>query len=117
MKNPPDSVRMKKAIPILFEDRYLIAFNKPANLLVIPSPNNHNQTLVDIVNEQYPTQENSGKLHPCHRLDKETSGVILFAKGKKNQAVMMKLFQDQLMEKSGYWANIRGCRIKAANFL
>ena len=40
-----------------------------------------------------------GRLHPCHRLDRDTSGVILFAKGKKNQKIMMEAFRQKKVRK------------------
>ncbi|MFT5387717.1 MAG: 23S rRNA pseudouridine1911/1915/1917 synthase, partial [Candidatus Omnitrophota bacterium] len=75
--------------------------------LVIPSPKEKDNTLVNIVNNQIKGDENSGKLHPCHRLDKDTSGVILFSKGKRNQKVMMDEFQNKRVQKK-YTAFIQG---------
>lgn len=91
--------KSKKPIPILFENDNYIAFNKPAGLLVIPSPKEKDNTLVNIVNDQYRFTAQDPKLHPCHRLDKETSGVILFAKGKKNQQKMMDDFKSRSVKK------------------
>lgn len=84
---------------MLFENQHFIVFNKPARLLVIPSPTEKNNTLVNIVNRQYARNDGSAKLHPCHRLDKDTSGAILFAKGKANQKVMMEEFKDREIKK------------------
>lgn len=87
------------SIPVLFEDDELVVFNKPANLLVIPAPNKTGKTLSDLVNVQY-SAVGDYKLHPCHRLDLETSGVIIFAKGKGAQKRMMDLFHQNLVEKT-----------------
>ncbi len=87
-----------KEIPILYQNESYIVFQKPANLLVIPTPKNEDNTLVNIVNEQN-IQEDGRKLYPCHRLDKETSGVLVFALGKKNQKKMMQLFQEKKVSK------------------
>ena len=87
-----EGVFLSKMIPILYEDECCIVFQKPAGLLVIPTPKKESQTLVSIVNHQYRTEQ-SYKLHPAHRLDKETSGAIIFGKGKKNQQRIMELFQ------------------------
>ncbi len=97
---------LRKSIPALFEDDYFMVFNKPAGLLVIPTFRNETGTLQAIVN--YQNRNNSGKsLYPCHRLDRETSGVILFAKGKKCQKQMMQTFRHRLVEKR-YIAFVRG---------
>ena len=79
---------MRRPIPVLYEDEQLIAFDKPSGLLVIPSPKEKSKTLVNIVSEQCAAAKQYG-LHPCHRLDRDTSGIVLFAKGKKNQQGMM----------------------------
>ncbi len=86
------------AIPVLYEDDHLMAFNKPAGLLVIPTPKKEKHTLQTLVNHSYGQPEYG--LHPCHRLDRDTSGVILFAKGKRNQQVMMDLFKYQKIKKT-----------------
>lgn len=53
--------------------------------------------MLSIVNEQYASA--MYKLHPCHRLDRDTSGVIIFAKGKKAQQDMMALFEARKIKK------------------
>ena len=77
---------------ILFEDEYLLAINKPAGLVVHADGRTAESTLVDWVKEHYPNLESIGGLHTLdseryvprwgivHRLDRETSGVILIAK-------------------------------------
>ena len=97
----------KNPIPILYEDDYYIIFNKPANLLVIPTAEEEKNTLVNIANQQYPSVTEEYKLHPCHRIDRETSGIIIFAKGKKNQAFMMDEFKKRTIKKE-YVAFVRG---------
>jgi len=95
---------LKNPIAILYEDQEYIVFNKPAGLLVIPSPREETDTLVERVNEQL---KSSVRLYPCHRLDRETSGVILFAKGKHNQQLMMEAFKRRQVKKK-YVAFIHG---------
>lgn len=96
-----------KSIPILYEDDFLIVFDKPAGLIVIPSPKKETRTLVNIVNTQERKEVQQARLYPCHRLDRETSGVILFAKGKKNQQVMMDAFKEKRIRKK-YIALVNG---------
>ncbi len=104
-------------IEILYEDDDYMVFNKPAGLLVIPSPRQTTNTLLHLVNRmKQPFGKDSAqtnvvadkrKLYPCHRLDRETSGVILFAKGKRNQKIMMESFRRQEVKKT-YIAFVRG---------
>ncbi len=79
-------------INIIYEDEYLLAVNKPAGLVVHSDGRTEEASLTDWVIEKYPDIENVGGLHTLdneryvnragilHRLDRETSGVILIAK-------------------------------------
>ena len=98
---------LEKPIAVLYEDERTMVFNKPAGLLVIPTPDEEPNTLLNIVNHQYAENKDFGKLHPCHRLDRETSGVILFAKGKQNQQRTMDLFHKKMIKKV-YVAFVQG---------
>jgi tRNA pseudouridine32 synthase/23S rRNA pseudouridine746 synthase/23S rRNA pseudouridine1911/1915/1917 synthase len=94
-------------INIIYEDDYIVAVNKPAGILVTPNkPNERN--LTDMLSEHFAARGDKYKAHPCHRLDKETSGAILFAKGKKIQKVMMETFAQSRIKKY-YIALIRDC--------
>ncbi len=84
-------------IKTLYEDEDCIAFDKPAGLLVIPTAKNEPTTLVSIVNQQH---QGGPHLYPAHRLDRDTSGVILFAKGKRNRAILMQAFQEKKVKKT-----------------
>jgi RluA family pseudouridine synthase len=70
---------------------------------VIPTDKNEHHTLVNIVNQQV----NEGHLYPAHRLDRDTSGVILFAKGKSAQEKLMQFFKDKQVHKT-YIAFVHG---------
>ena len=65
--------------------------------MTIPTDKNEDRNLVSLVNEQR-TQEIH--LHPAHRLDRDTSGVILFAKGKENQQTLMQAFKEKKVHKT-----------------
>jgi len=101
------SVHSGKAIASLFENDRCIVFDKPAGLLVIPTPKGESRTLVSLVNEQYRLDASDFGLHPCHRLDQDTSGCILFAKGKRNQQALMELFKHKKIMKK-YVALVHG---------
>lgn len=68
-------------ITILYEDQWFAAVNKTGNLPVHPSGRYFNNTLVAILEERY-----GRKVFPVHRLDRETSGVILLAFDGKSAA-------------------------------
>lgn len=76
-------------IPVVFEDQYLLALDKPAGLLTAPDRNDPirpslTNLLHDAISAGKPWVVERGLmyLNPAHRLDAETSGVILFAKSK-----------------------------------
>jgi 23S rRNA pseudouridine1911/1915/1917 synthase len=98
---------VQSPIPILYEDEQFICFDKPSGLLVIPSPKGETNTLTRLVNELYAPADHSWKLHPCHRLDRETSGVMAYAKGKRNQQLLMETFH-RLEVKKTYLALVQG---------
>ncbi len=93
------------AIERIFEDDYIIAVNKPNDLLVHPSHYARNikgPTLVDILQNEL-----SIKLYPIHRLDRKTSGVILFGKSSEAARLFQDKIQDNTLEKV-YYAIVRG---------
>lgn len=94
-------------IPIVYEDDWLIVFNKPAGLLTIPTPKNETRTLTAIINENQERINSPFRLYPCHRLDKETSGLIIYAKGKSIQKMIMGIFKHRKIRKI-YIAFVQG---------
>jgi len=83
-------------IPVVYEDDWLLVVDKPYGLLVIPTPKMEKCTLTSILG-----------LHPCHRLDRETSGLIIYAKGKSVQKKMMDEFKQRKVKKT-YLAFVQG---------
>lgn len=103
-------------LPVIYEDENLLALDKPAGLLTIPAPGKAGRSLQEILDAAVKEAGLPYRLHPCHRLDEETSGVVLFAKGKSRQKRMMELFRHRDMEKV-YIAYVQGCpRKKEGSF-
>lgn len=109
-------------IPILYEDQDLLVLNKPAGLMVHGDSRSKEETLVDWVNVSYPMLKDVGepiKLNDgsqiqksgiVHRLDKETSGVILIAKNQETYEYLKQQFKDRLISKvytAIVWGNIK----------
>lgn len=63
-----------EGIGLLYEDEWFVAVDKPGNLPVHPSGRYFNNTLVSLLEERW-----GRKLYPVHRLDRETSGIIILA--------------------------------------
>ncbi|MCF7806476.1 MAG: RluA family pseudouridine synthase, partial [Simkaniaceae bacterium] len=87
---------------ILYEDEHFIAVNKPAGMVVHPAPGHYDQTFVNALLFYCDTleiEENSLRPGIVHRLDKETSGVLIAAKTKQMQAALTELFSERKMVK------------------
>ena len=99
-------------IPIIFEDDWLVVADKPSGLLTIPTPKNESRTLSSILNNDLIEKGITYRLHPCHRLDRDTSGLVIYAKGKSIQQKMMDEFKARKVLKT-YIAFVRGYLAKS----
>lgn len=72
-------------VEILYEDSYLIVLNKPSGLLVHPAGQTTRGTLSNYLAYHYQEQGVICKIRPLHRLDRETSGCVVFAKDGHTQ--------------------------------
>jgi len=100
-------------IPVVYQDQWLLVVDKPSGLLVIPAPGKGRRTLTSILNDDLLKKDLPYRLHPCHRLDRETSGLIIYAKGKSTQKKMMEEFRERRITKA-YVAFIRGHIVRMA---
>ena len=77
-------------LDIIYEDEYLLIVNKPANLPSIPSRNNEDSSLLEIVNGYFKKNHYSTIPHIVTRLDKNTTGLVLIAKHRHIHALFSK---------------------------
>ena len=70
------------SLDIIYEDRELIVINKPAGLLSMAGGNEKEKTAYHLVGEYLKSKNKNARVFIVHRLDKETSGVLLFAKNE-----------------------------------
>ncbi len=96
-----------KRYKIVYEDKWLIVVDKPSGMLVIPTPRKETNTLTDILNKELDRRGIEVNAYPCHRLDRETSGLIIYAKGKSVQKLMMEKFGAKEVAKK-YTALVHG---------
>jgi 23S rRNA pseudouridine955/2504/2580 synthase/23S rRNA pseudouridine1911/1915/1917 synthase len=78
---------------IIFENTDFVAVNKPSGLLSIPDRAGSEISLKDILKERY------GNIFTVHRLDRDTSGIIIFAKNEAAHKELSRLFESREMEK------------------
>ncbi len=88
----------QKELPfdILFEDDNLIAVNKPSGLLTIATSKEKEKTLYHIVREYLIQKDKRNKVFIIHRLDKDTSGIVLFAKNEKIKNKMQEHWNEYI---------------------
>ena len=67
-------------LTICYEDDYMLIIDKPAGMLVHPTVSEHISTLANAVMHYYHTMKYPYNFHPVHRLDRNTSGLVLIAK-------------------------------------
>ena len=80
-------------LDILVENEWFVVINKPAGMLSIPDRMQSEHSLKDILIEKY------GNIYTVHRLDKETSGIIVFAKNEESHKQLSQLFEGREVKK------------------
>ena len=94
-------------VDIIYEDKDIIVVNKPAFMLTIKAENEKEKTLYNIVSEYVKVKNKNARIFVIHRLDRETSGLIVFA---KNEAIK-NMYQNNWSELAvyrGYVAVVEG---------
>jgi 23S rRNA pseudouridine1911/1915/1917 synthase len=97
----------QKQYKTVYEDDSLIVIDKPSGMLTIPTPKKESNTLSDLLNRELDERGIEVNAYPCHRLDRDTSGLIVYAKGKKMQQLMMEEFKNRNVKKV-YTAFVHG---------
>jgi len=112
----PNTIPLGRAleVPILYEDRAVLAIDKPAHWMLAPSDwdrtgRNLQLALTSAINgrEFWASSRNLKFLRFVHRLDAETTGVLLFAKSAGSLPVLSKLFESRSIHKI-YFAVVTG---------
>ncbi|MGE3851433.1 MAG: RluA family pseudouridine synthase, partial [Planctomycetota bacterium] len=96
-------------LPVLAEDEWLVAIDKPPNLLVHPVGKRRFGSVINLLHARYRFDDPARDVIPllAHRIDQETTGVLLVAKGKPARAAFYKLFEQQPVIKE-YLALVEG---------
>lgn len=119
MPNDSGDSALSSDVAILYEDENVLAVDKPAGLVVHADGRTKEPTLTDWVLEKYPGLKDVGGMHTLdsgryapragilHRLDRETSGVIVIAKNDETFYFLQRQFLDHSIEKT-YNAFVEG---------
>lgn len=91
-------------LDIIYEDKYIAVINKPSDMTVHPAQDNYSGTLVNALLYHFDTLSNINEdnIRPgiVHRLDKDTSGLIIIAKTNEAHEKLVEMFQSKKMKKT-----------------
>lgn len=105
--NDQVEIKERSEIEIIYEDAQIVVINKPAGLLTIGDNHEKTKTAYHLVSQYLKKQNRNNRVFVIHRLDRDTSGLVMFA---KSQAVQ-KAYQDnwnQRVKKREYLAIVEG---------
>ena len=89
---PKELEDIKINLDKVYEDENILVINKPANIEVTGA-----NSLTEIINKQYTNCE--FKPQPCHRIDRNTTGLVMFAKNEKALRILLEKFKKHEIEK------------------
>ncbi|MEJ5299574.1 MAG: RNA pseudouridine synthase [Thermodesulforhabdaceae bacterium] len=101
----------RSGLAIVHEDNDLIVVSKPCGIASIPERQPTGNDLLSIL-----SREMNRKLYVVHRLDKDVSGVIIFAKNPETHKFLNRLFESRMVEKT-YVALVYGCVSEKEGFI
>lgn len=92
-------VPTKMDLDIIYEDEYMLILNKPPKIPVHPSMDNYSNSLSNGVRYYFDTINLKKKIRPVNRLDKNTSGIVIFAKNEYIQECLVRQMKSGLFKK------------------
>lgn len=101
-------MKKNKKMDIIYEDKDLLVVNKPANLLCIGTDKERVRTLYHEAYEYVHKKNKNNRIFIVHRLDRETSGVVLFAKNEKMKRFLQNNW-NEIAKTRRYIAIVEGC--------
>lgn len=102
-----NAARAALPFPIIYEDEHIIVINKKAGLLTIANEKEKLRTAYRMTSDYVKTADPKGKIFVIHRLDRDTSGVVMFAKDEATKRAYQDRW-DELVTKRGYVAVCEG---------
>ena len=95
--------RRNEGLEIIFEDDWLIVVNKPSGLLTMSTDRKGDITAYSMLQDYY----TEGRIFIVHRLDRDTSGLIVFAKDEQTKRALQDNWEDAVQERR-YYAVLEG---------
>jgi 23S rRNA pseudouridine1911/1915/1917 synthase len=87
-------------VPIIFENDDVVVVDKPSGIIVLPDGKHDYPALSSWLEEKYPSRDDNPGFYFVHRIDRETSGVLIVAKTEKAHAFLKKQFQERAVTKT-----------------
>ena len=97
----------RKNLPIIFENKELIVINKPSGLLSVASDNEKGRTAYRMVSDYLQQKDKHSRIYVVHRLDEDTSGVLVFAKNPQIKDALQQNWND-IVKSRRYYAVVEG---------
>ena len=107
ISNTPIKRKSRSNLPIIYEDDDLIVINKPTGLLSIASDKEKCSTVFRMLTDYVQQKDKHNRIFIVHRLDEDTSGVLMVVKNPKLKELFMNNWND-LVKKRGYFAIVEG---------
>lgn len=113
-ENSPNIKPVKMNLNIIYEDEYFIVLDKPSNMPIHPSILHYEDTLSNGLKYYFNENKIDKKIRPVNRLDRNTSGLVIFAKNEYIQELFIKQMSNHLIHKEyialleGYMKNDEG---------
>lgn len=105
-KNKIKKAKIEK-LPLIYEDEDFIALNKPYGILSVASDKEKAITMYRKVMDYVQEKDKHNRIYVVHRIDKETSGVLVFVKNEKLKDSLQEKW-NELVLKRGYYALVEG---------
>ena len=99
--------KTRSNLPIIFENEEFIVINKPSGLLSIASDKEKGSTAYRMLTDYVQQKDKHNRIYVVHRLDEDTSGVLMVAKNEKIRDLLQEKWND-LVSKRGYFAIVEG---------
>ena len=109
--SPSTTSQLLPELEVLYEDQDILAVNKPAGLVTHPSGSHYSDSLSNQVAAYFRSKDEPTKVRSIGRLDKETSGILLFARNQTAAARLQKQRENGISEKT-YLAAVSGSMLE-----
>ena len=107
ISNNPIHKKTRSNLPIIYEDDEIIVINKPSGLLSIASDKEKSSTAYRMLSDYVQQKDKHNRIFVVHRLDEDTSGVLMVAKNRDIQTALQDNWND-IVTKRGYYAIVEG---------